>query len=222
MTIRTNSVQQCDRCLKPFKEAHLKAGDAVPAFKQKGLVVTETTGTNKEEEPKYTVLFSFDDLCPACEKAVDGLLKKLRLDGATAKKSRKRRSKKKTEETPPKPPEYTEDPPAEAEAEPAEEPPAEKPGPDGEPAASEGEPQESQESKDTTDEDFEEAAKQTDADVADAEATESSDGGNGAEAGSDDNLVEDPATGDKYDPETGEVVVRGDKGQNGAPEKHPF
>ena len=44
MTIRATAMQTCDRCMKPFNEKHLKAGDEVPTFKQKGLVVTETKG----------------------------------------------------------------------------------------------------------------------------------------------------------------------------------
>lgn len=212
MTVRTSALQTCDRCMKPFNEKHLKAGDAVPVFKQKGLVVTESKGTSKDKEPTLTVLFSFDDMCPDCVKAVDNLLAKVRLEGKKAPKKRRSRKKKepKPKDTPPvetysegdkpqdTPPEKPEETPPEK---PADEPPAEKPGPDGEPAKGEGEAEENQEAE------------------APSEPTaESSDIGEESEQ-DEDGLVEDPATGDKYDPTTGEVKVRGDKGP---PEKHPF
>jgi len=205
MTIRTNSIQQCDRCLKPFQEKYLKSGDEVPAFKQKGLVVTETSGTSKDEGPKFTVLFSFEDICPKCQEVVANLLMKLRGEGKGAKKSRrvaKKRTSKKKEEAPAPTEEYTEAAPAE------------KSTPGGEPSTA----------KDTADRDFEEAGRLADANMADAEADENSGGGNGAEASSQvdtSGLVEDPKTGDKYDPNTGEVVVKGAKG-DGVPESHPF
>ena len=104
MTVRTNAVQTCDRCLKPFNEKHLKAGDEVPVFKQKGLVISSTTGTNKDPEPKTALVMSFDDMCPDCQNAVDNLIAKIRLDGAKPKKkgvAKKRGSKKKDKPKPP-------------------------------------------------------------------------------------------------------------------------
>jgi len=210
MTVRTNAVQTCDRCMKPFSEKHLKSGDAVPVFKQRGLVVT--TGTSTGDEPKFTVLFSFDDMCPDCQKAVDNLLAKVRLDAkpAAGKKgpAKKRGSKKKKEEEK-KPPteEYTEGAAAEG-AEPA---PEDKDAP---PPKEETEPAETPPAEAKSEEPTPEPP---------AEEPAESSGGNGAEAASEpdtSNLIEDPSTGDKYDPETGEVVVRGNK--DGAPEKHPF
>lgn len=203
MTVRATAMQTCDRCLKPFNEKHLKAGDEVPTFKQRGLVVTETTGTNKDPDPKFTVLFSFDDMCPDCQKAVENLLSKLRLDGSPSKKARgpaKKRGAKKKDESP-KPPteEYEEAEPAiDAEE-------ATPPDPDAPPPNEEVEPSEEGEPEPRVEE------------------PEESSGGNGAEVASEDdthNLIEDPSTGDKYDPDTGEVVVRGSK--NGDSETHPF
>lgn len=242
MTVRTNAVQTCDRCEKPFNERYLKSGDEVPAFKQSGVVVTETTGSTKDDEPKFKLVASFDDLCPDCRKAVDNLIAKIKLDSKPKKKSgkpaKKRGSKKKEEK--PEVPEYTEgeadskaegyrDPePAstdEAQEPPAEETtePAETPGPDGEPAATTSEPQESQEAAPAEETEQAEAAPETTDEAPAEEPAEESatDGGNGAEAasGDDDSLMTDPETGDVYDKATGEVVSKGSK--NGD-EKHPF
>ena len=230
MTVRTNAVQTCDRCEKPFNEKHLKASDVVPTFKQRGLIVTETKGTNQDPEPKSTVLFSFDDMCPDCQKAVDNLLVKLRMDSKPKKKrapAKKRGSKKDA----PKTPEYSENPdddPAKADAE----KPDESAKTEGE-EATEAKPETTEETPATEPEENSEPEAKADAEPeANAEEPaepelanepgETDDGGNGAEAssGDDDGLVEDPSTGDKYDPATGEVVVKGSK--NGEQEKHPF
>lgn len=203
MTVRTNALQVCDRCQKPFNEKNLKAGDAVPTFKQKGLVVTETVGSNLEAEPKYNVLFAFDDMCPDCQTAVTNLLAKVRLDAPAGKKTgtgtppggpviakKRQRKTKETESTPAKTEEYAEKP--------AETPKAEE---------------------------KTEAAAETK--VEEKPAEENSAKGNGdakvetSEAsGSDDDshLITDPETGDKYDPATGEVIEKG----TGAASTHPF
>lgn len=218
MTVRTNAVQTCDRCLKPFNEKHLKAGDEVPTFKQTGLVITKVTGTNKDPEPKSAPVLSFDDMCPDCQSAVDNLIAKIRLDGSKPKVAKKRRSRKKDKPAPPPVETYSEKKP---EAKGSEEP-AEKPGPDGEPATTSGEPQESQEAAPETTEEppaegQEESSESKSEETSEPEGAE---GGNGAEAGSDDdNLMTDPATGDVYDKTTGEVVSKGNSGES---EKHPF
>lgn len=90
MAVRTNLTQTCDRCLKPFNERHLKAGQEVPTIKQKGLVLCETTMTNKDSEPETKVLFNFEDTCPDCQKAIKPLIEKLKLEGG--KKKRKKAS----------------------------------------------------------------------------------------------------------------------------------
>jgi hypothetical protein len=235
MTVRTNAVQTCDRCLKPFNEKHLKAGDEVPVFKQTGLVITKLTGTNKEPEPKSALVLSFDDMCPDCQNAVDNLIAKIRLDGSSKPKAAKKRgSKKKNKPASPPVQEYSEAAQAEidqdkaiaakAKAE-ADAEAAEEPGPGGEPAET-TEPQESQEAApETTEEPPSEETEENsepEAEAAPEETAEAqeSDGGNGAEAGSDDdNLMTDPATGDVYDKTTGEVVSKGNSGES---EKHPF
>lgn len=227
MTVRTNAVQTCDRCEKPFSEKYLKSGDEVPAFKQSGVVVTETTGTSKDEEPKFKVVVSFDDLCPDCRKAVDNLIAKIKLDSKPkVAKKRNRKKKAQTEEAEtPNVPEYTES-----------EGPAETPGPDGEPAGASGEAQESQEAapaEEQAEEQAEEPAEEQAEEPAEEQAEAApetpedtpadgpaEDGGNGAEAASsDDNLVTDPETGDVYDKTTGEVVS---KGSTNGGESHPF
>jgi len=198
MTVRTVSMQTCDRCLKPFNEKHLKAGDAVPLFKQKGLVVTETTGTSKDPEPKFNLLFSFDDICPDCQAAIENLLAKVRLEGKQAKKrgpAKKRATKAKVDSDAPKTEEYTEDS-KQTEASPEK------------PESGSEETEKPPESPPETENPPEKAE-------AAAESTEEN-SGNGASSDKDDFLV-DPQTGDKYDRGTGEVVVRG-----GAEGKHPF
>lgn len=129
MTVRTAALQTCDRCLKPFNEKHLSVGDKVPIFKQKGLVVTQTTGTNIESEPKYKILLSFDDLCPDCEKTVTNLIERMKLDGSvnTLRKApaKKRGSAKRKKAAPEAVKEYSEAPTTESP--PKEEPPAKTP-----------------------------------------------------------------------------------------------
>jgi len=218
MTVRTNAVQVCDRCEKPFNEKHLKSGDAVPVFKQKGLVITEMVGTSTNEEPGHKLVCSFDDMCPKCQKAVDELIKKIKMDSKTPKKKRgaaKKRGAKSKEKDPPKPPvtEYSEA--AQAEIDQDKATARAKNGTEQSPGESDSDappPEEATEPADKPKSDAE-AAGRTES------AEGSSEGGNGTEAASedDDALVTDPNTGDKYDPTTGEVVSRGTNGG-----KHPF
>lgn len=233
MTVRTNAVQTCDRCLKPFNEKHLKAGDEVPIFKQTGLVITKITGTNKEPDPKADMVLSFDDMCPDCQSAVDNLVAKIRLDGSKPKKVAKKRGskKKKSEIAPPSPSVQTY----------SEEQPAVKASDSDESAK--GESKEAEEPKTDADADVEKAEKAPETDTSEQvqveEATEGSEANSGTEgdgseveagsdedsgvdeeAGSDDDdLVTDPMTGDVYDRMTGEVIRKGNSGES---EKHPF
>lgn len=230
MTVRTNALQICDRCQKPFAEKHLKAGEAVPVFKQQGLVVTSTSGSSQDSEPKFTLLFSFDDICGDCHTVVTNLLAKIRLDapqvrpavavdGQKIAKRRPRKPKPAVDDTP-KVEEYSE-------------------GSEG----SEGSPELGKES--LVDDAVSEPEKGEDVVGPEASSVESvpeanSKGGNGAateglegaverEPGADDDdddgssedvqLVTDPETGDRYNPHTGEVVSRGAGAAGG---KHPF
>ncbi len=227
MTVRTNAIQVCDRCEKPFTEKHLKAGDEVPVFKQKGLVVTESKGTSRDKEPTLTVLFSFDDMCPDCRKAVDNLLAKVRMDGK--KTPKKRKSRKKKEPKPPEGPkteEYSEGgepkdtPPEKSEGKPEEKADESTEEPDSEPAK-DAAPKDEAKDEDKSEEPAAEAKDEDKSEEPAAEAKgepSNSDMGESDEQ-DEDGLVTDPATGDKYDPATGEVKVRGD---GAAPEKHPF
>lgn len=241
MTVRTNAVQTCDRCMKPFNEKHLKAGQEVPTFRQKGLIVTTTSGTNKDEEPKLNVLFTFDDICPDCQSAVENLLDKVRLDTKPKKNKRapaKKRGAKKDEAAAKTTTEYTEGGSEKAEekatdeggekaeeraadegGEKAEEkapphededaPPPEEAEENSEPA-SDPEPEETK-AEETADPEPDDAPDETTDENTDvAEASSDADG---------DGLIEDPATGDRYDPETGEVMKKGNKGES---KKHPF
>jgi len=81
MTVRANLTQTCDRCLRPFMEHHLQAGDEIPEVLQTGLKVLSVKGVNTSEGTEETLLFSFSDLCPACSEALEGLLARLKLDG---------------------------------------------------------------------------------------------------------------------------------------------
>lgn len=200
MTVRTNSVQTCDRCLKPFNEKHLKAGQEVPLFKQKGLVVIETSGTNMEEEPKTKVLFAFDDMCPSCQTAVVPLLDKLRLNTPSKKKRKPRAPKTEKSngkaEIEAKTPEYTE--PETAEATPPEK------GGQADAATKSG----------------------AEADVPASDGGDAGADGKATSSGeSSDGVIVDPETGDRYDAKTGEVLPAKpaeDAEDAGGAEAHPF
>jgi len=199
MAVHTQSVQVCDRCLRPFQEKHLKAGDEVPTLKQSGLIITKTTGTTRAPDghtEKQVV--KFDDLCPDCEKAVEGLIARLRLDGGDKRgkkvetKGNGKKKAPKVEEAP-----KVEPPPASSEplvergtSEAASTVEVEKQVPENAP-------------KVLTDAEKAAAEKvgvESKPEVASSEAT------SGALP---DNAVRDEATGDVYDTRTGEVLSRG-------------
>lgn len=218
MSVRTNAIQICDRCEKPFNEKHLKSGDTIPVFKQKGLVVTLTSGQSTDSEPKYSVLFSFDDLCDDCRNAVDNLLEKIQLETKPAKK--RRSAKKRTPKSKQKPEvvEYTEtEAPETGVTDNVEE--------TTDSSTEESPPEESQEdttqedttSEDTPPESSEPASEETPQEASGSD--ESKGNGDSSESKNDEGLVTDPETGDVYDIHTGEVVT---KGNNGESEKHPF
>jgi hypothetical protein len=118
MTVRTHAVQICDRCQKPFQEKTLKAGDEVPLIRQLGITITQVTGTNRDAEKHPKFLLVFEDLCPLCQGAVEGLISRIRLDGSAPKKEGKKKGRSEKAEDPPKVPEY-EDPAPEAPEAPA-------------------------------------------------------------------------------------------------------
>lgn len=219
MTIRTMAMQTCDRCLKPFNEKHLKSGDAVPIFKQRGLVVTETTGLSKDPEPKFNVLFSFDDLCPDCQNAVLNLLDKIRLEAKPDNRRQvpaKKRSAKK-QDKPAKAPEVGE---YEENVSVPVSTPASTPAPRSVPVAREAKVEDPGEVESVkVDEPTEEQVEKTKGTRSrKREAAANVDNDNGKEAVAEpEGLITDPVTGDKYDPTTGEVVVRGN-----LQEAHPF
>jgi hypothetical protein len=67
----------CDRCGKPYGEEHLKYGQDIPKFERKTLKLTH--GDH--------VVLTFEDLCEDCDRVVQGLIKKMKLE-AEPKKAR--------------------------------------------------------------------------------------------------------------------------------------
>lgn len=224
MTVRTAALQTCDRCLKPFSEKHLSVGDKVPIFKQKGLIITQTTGTNLEAEPKYKVLLAFDDLCPDCEKTVMNLLDRMKLDGnagTTKRAPAKKRGSRKKKAAPEPVKEYKEEPKTESKTESksngksngssqvsvTEEKVKEQPT-----------PAEAVEAKtpETKEETVEEAPL-VEEPLEAQEATSKTQEEEAVELKLDETIhKKDPVTGDVYDMNTGEVVMKGTS------DAHPF
>ena len=102
MTIRVAVHRTCDRCAHPFDESSVKYGDALPVFEKKRLRCAVYTDAN--EQP----LFDFNDLCPDCDRVVEGYIKKIRLDSEEG--SPKKNKKSKAEKSEPKPEEKAEAP----------------------------------------------------------------------------------------------------------------
>ena len=246
MTVRTIAMQTCDRCLKPFGEKMLKAGDEVPVMTQKGLVITQITGTNKDVEPKSKILLKLVDLCPDCDQVVFNLITKIDLNGGVVKKKKtpaKKRPPEKEQEQSSTTTEYTEDEkvasapdPEEPESEPPEKveetnnpEPVEK---DEETKKSEP-PEKVEETKKPEPEKSRPApAKKRRAKSENSKESESDskpdtatvDKVEAAKASSDSGLDDskylvDPETGDIYDRMTGEVV---EKSESSGTDGHPF
>lgn len=100
MAIKVAVHRVCDRCQQPFDESSLKYGDELPKFQTKSLAAAlhdgpKGTGTSK-------VLFSFEDLCPDCDRVVDGYIRKIRMEEVTDEPSAAKPGKKtkKNEKTP--------------------------------------------------------------------------------------------------------------------------
>lgn len=92
MAIKVAVHRVCDRCQQDFEGQTLKYSDGLPKF------ITKSTACAVTELEKVTVLFLFEDLCPECDRVVDGLIRRIRMeDGADSKPAKKA---KKTEKTP--------------------------------------------------------------------------------------------------------------------------
>lgn len=70
MAIRVTTHQVCDRCLKPYAEEHIKYGQAIPEYQRKPLRLTH--GDH--------VVLTYEDLCEDCDRVVQGLIKKMKLE----------------------------------------------------------------------------------------------------------------------------------------------
>lgn len=75
MTIRITTHRVCDRCAKPYEEAHLKYGETVPTYDRKALKLTH--GDH--------VVLCYEDLCENCDGVVQGLIKKMKLESEPRK-----------------------------------------------------------------------------------------------------------------------------------------
>jgi hypothetical protein len=106
MAIRVAVHRVCDRCLHPFDESTVKYGDALPVFSKRVIVCmvgtsapSDISGLNAETEMQ----FRFEDLCPDCDRIVEGYIRKIRMDSeeeTPKRKSKKDKSESKSEEKP--------------------------------------------------------------------------------------------------------------------------
>jgi len=95
MAIKVAVHRVCDRCQHPFDESLVRYGDALPKFAKKRIAAVLYDKDNGTD----TVLFGYDDLCPDCERVVDGLIQRIRLEEEEpAKPKRTRKTSEKTPE----------------------------------------------------------------------------------------------------------------------------
>ncbi len=103
MAIRVAVHRTCDRCAHPFDESSIKYGEPLPQFPKKVLTLTLVTGTPPEPGSSGETLFRFEDLCPDCDRVVEGYIKKIRMDSeeeTPKRKNKKDKSEPKSEEKP--------------------------------------------------------------------------------------------------------------------------
>jgi hypothetical protein len=95
MAIKVAVHRICDRCAHPFDEATVKYGAELPKFHSKHIaaVLREVDAS----DPKETVLFLFEDLCPDCDRVVEGYIKKIRLDEEEVPKKKSKKGDKPVE-----------------------------------------------------------------------------------------------------------------------------
>jgi hypothetical protein len=97
MTVKVAVHRVCDRCQHPFDESLVPYGNDLPKFPKRRIAAVlydKDTGND-------TVLFGYDDLCPDCERVVDGYIKRIRLDEPTEETPPKKKSGRKSSEKPP-------------------------------------------------------------------------------------------------------------------------
>lgn len=96
MTIKVAVHRVCDRCQHPFDESSLKYGEDLPKFKARSIAAAVHEGPKGGGTDK--VLFVFDDLCPDCDRIVEGYIKRIRMEDADEVKPKKPKKNEKTPE----------------------------------------------------------------------------------------------------------------------------
>ena len=97
MAVKVSIHRICDRCLHPFDEKNLKYGEELPKIERGQLRMEQITPSGSN------ILFSFDDLCGDCDRVVDGLIKKIKLEKDESPKAAQENSEKKAEKPAEKP-----------------------------------------------------------------------------------------------------------------------
>lgn len=75
MAIRIAMHQVCDRCGRPYAEEHLSYGQEVPKVERSALQLS--LGDN--------VVLRFEDLCGDCDRVVQSLIKRLKMESEPKK-----------------------------------------------------------------------------------------------------------------------------------------
>jgi hypothetical protein len=88
LTIKVAVHRICDRCAHPFSESNCNYGDPLPSFDEWSIAAVSHAGA--KDSGKDTVLFHFEDLCPDCDRVVEGYIKKIRLDAEEPPRKKKK------------------------------------------------------------------------------------------------------------------------------------
>jgi hypothetical protein len=95
MAIRVAVHRTCDRCAHPFDESSVEYGKPLPQFEKRTLQANLIRG-----EANAEVLFRFEDLCPDCDRVVEGYIKKIRMDAEEDVPKRRKNKNERVEEKP--------------------------------------------------------------------------------------------------------------------------
>ena len=97
MAIKVAVHRVCDRCQSPFDATSLKYGEELPRFEPKSIAACVHEGPKGGGTD--IVLFCYDDLCPDCDRVVDGYIRRIRMEEADEVKPKKSKKSEKTPDT---------------------------------------------------------------------------------------------------------------------------